>query len=105
MRATTVAASLTYPVVEIPSGDVTLEAELHVPPEARGLILLASGRERSRHDACEQQLAAHLERARFATLGPDLLTDRETALDGPTGDMRFDIPLLTERLLAVRNWA
>jgi len=105
MRATTVAASLTYPIVEIPSGDVTLEAELHVPPETRGLILLASGREGSRHDACEQQLAAHLEQARFATLAPDLLTDAETANDEPTGSMRFDIPLLTQRLLAVRDWA
>jgi putative phosphoribosyl transferase len=96
MRATAVAADLSYPIVEIPSGDVTLEAELHVPPQSRGLIVLVNGSAYSRHDPRHVCLVSQLEQRRFATLVPDLLTSDEEA---------FDQPLLVERLLAVREWA
>ena len=105
MRATAVAADLAYPIVEIPSGDVTLEAELHVPPESRGLIVIANGSGYSRHDPRHVLLRSQLEQRRFATLVPDLRTSHEDVFDQPMAKVRFDVALLAERLLAVREWA
>src|SRR5687768_13201967 len=105
MRATAVAADLAYPIVEVRSGGVTLDAELHVPPEARGLIVLANGRGYSRHDPRHVLLTAQLEQRRFATIVPDLLASHEEVLDQPMAKMRFDVARLAERLLAVREWA
>ena len=105
MRTTAVAADLAYPVVEIPSGDVTLEAELHVPPRARGLIVVANGRGYNHHDPRHLLLTAQLEQRRFATLVPNLPASHEEVFDQPMAKMRFEVALLAERLLAVREWA
>ena len=66
-----------------PSGHATLEAELHVVPDARALILIASARGYSRHDPRHEPVTVRLERAQFATLVPDLLTAAEEILDQP----------------------
>ncbi len=77
-----------------------LEGILHVPSHARGIVLFAHGSGSSRHSPRNQFVANELHQAGIATLIMDLLTpheDRDYA-------RRFDIALLTQRLVATMLW-
>lgn len=76
------------------AGDLTL------PDHAHGLVLFAHGSGSSRHSPRNQAVAARLNRAGFATLLFDLLTEPEAA----DRSRVFDIPLLAERLESVSRW-
>lgn len=82
--------------VTIASGQVLLDGALCVPHDARGVVLFAHGSGSSRHSPRNLQVASALHAAGFGTLLFDLLT-RDEDRDYAT---RFDIGLLTERLLA-----
>jgi dienelactone hydrolase len=90
--------------VRIRTGKVTLEGDLGVPEGARGVVLFAHGSGSGRHSPRNRFVAAELRKAGQATLLIDLLTDREEALDRPTGHLRFDIGLLAERLVGAIEW-
>jgi dienelactone hydrolase len=49
-------------------------------------------------------VATHLTRRGLGTLLIDLLTESEARVDEFTAEYRFNIPLLTERLLAATDW-
>jgi dienelactone hydrolase len=49
-------------------------------------------------------VAHSLQQAGLATLLIDLLTAQEEAIDDRTGELRFDIGLLAERLLGATDW-
>lgn len=49
-------------------------------------------------------VAEVLQDSGFATLLFDLLTAEEERIDASTGELRFNIPFLTERLIAATNW-
>jgi len=83
--------------IAITAGSVTLEGELSIPPDARGLVLFAHGSGSSRHSPRNQFVAGVLQRAGIATLLFDLLTSEEEAEDQITGHLRFDISLLAQR--------
>ena len=86
--------------VAIPVGTVRLEGSLAWPAGAKGIILFAHGSGSSRHSPRNRYVAGVLQEGGFATLLFDLLTaaeDRDYAT-------RFDIPLLTSRLLAGTAW-
>ncbi len=85
--------------IHIPAGNVSLEGELSVPPEAKGLVLFAHGSGSSRHSPRNQFVADQLQQAGIATLLFDLLTSAEEAEDEITGHLRFDIGLLAQRLV------
>lgn len=87
--------------VQIVAGDVTLRGDLGVPAAARGLIVFAHGSGSGRGSPRNRQVAEELQRAGFATLLLDLLTEREEA----QGDLRFDIALLARRLEGAVAWA
>jgi len=91
-------------IVRIPAGRVTLNADLVVPPAARGIILFAHGSGSSRHSHRNQFVARVLQQSDFATLLMDLLTTEEEHLDNQTRELRFDIGLLAERLTAAVKW-
>jgi putative phosphoribosyl transferase len=91
-------------LVRIPLGAVTLEGELHVPEQAIGVILFAHGSGSSRHSSRNKFVADQLQAAGLATLLIDLLTREEEAIDQHTGHLRFDIPLLAQRLGAATRW-
>ncbi len=76
---------------------VELAGDLTVPTAARGLIVFAHGSGSSRHSPRNQQVAAGLHDAGFATLLFDLLTETEAA------DRRnvFDVATLARRLADV----
>jgi putative phosphoribosyl transferase len=91
-------------LVRIPAGSVTLEGDLQVPDHAAGIVLFAHGSGSGRHSTRNQFVAGELQAAGLATLLIDLLTPAEEAVDQHTGHLRFDIPLLAERLVAATHW-
>lgn len=86
--------------VKIPAGSVELSGELILPPAAVGVVLFAHGSGSSRFSPRNTYVAKVLQQHGIATLLFDLLTraeDQDYAL-------RFDIDLLTQRLLAATLW-
>lgn len=93
--------------VHIPAGldkykgnPVELDGELVLPPSARGVVLFAHGSGSSRFSPRNTYVAEVLQQRGIGTLLFDLLT-REEDQDYAT---RFDIELLTRRLLAATAW-
>jgi putative phosphoribosyl transferase len=92
-------------VYQVPLGGTTiLEGNWNIPARAQGVILFAHGSGSSRHSPRNQFVAHTLYDAGFATLLIDLLTLQEEAEDRSTGHLRFNIDLLSERVVAVTNW-
>jgi putative phosphoribosyl transferase len=85
-------------------GSVQLPGDLAVPPSAGAIILFAHGSGSSRRSPRNRAVASELEDAGLATLLFDLLTDEEEAVDARTAELRFDIRLLTNRLLGATRW-
>jgi len=90
--------------VYVPAGGARLAGELTIPAASRGLVLFAHGSGSSRFSRRNQFVARVLERRGLATLLIDLLTPDEDALDQRTGHLRFDIPMLASRLVAIVDW-
>ena len=90
--------------VVIEAGGVSLAGSLTVPEGGRGVVLFAHGSGSSRHSPRNQRVASSLNEAGFATLLMDLLTADEERIDLVTAELRFDIPLLGERLVAATDW-
>lgn len=91
-------------LVRIPAGGVTLEGDLQLPGHATGVVLFAHGSGSSRHSSRNQFVAGVLQNAGLATLLIDLLTREEESVDQYTAELRFDISLLADRLLAATQW-
>jgi len=90
--------------LRIPAGDVTLEGDLAVPTAARGLVVFAHGSGSSRKSPRNRFVAEALRERGLATLLFDLLTPAEERRDAVDAHLRFDIPLLAERLVQVTDW-
>jgi pimeloyl-ACP methyl ester carboxylesterase len=89
----------------IPLKEVKLEGELNLPPDASSLVLFAHGSGSSRHSPRNQFVARAMRRGKTGTLLFDLLTAEEEQAEAYTRHLRFNIPLLAERLIAVTRWA
>ena len=90
--------------VQITLPHAILDADLHVPPHTHGIIAFAHGSGSSRKSARNRAVAATLQYVGFATLLLDLLTPEEEQIDLQTGEYRFNIPLLADRLTATIDW-
>ncbi|MCL4246927.1 MAG: dienelactone hydrolase family protein [Anaerolineae bacterium] len=90
--------------VHIPVGGVTLHGDLALPPGATGIVLFAHGSGSSRHSPRNRYVAEVLQHDGLATLLFDLLTTDEEAEDVLTRRLRFDIHLLTQRLIGATEW-
>ena len=86
--------------VEIPSRGVRLQAQLHLPVPARGMVLFAHGSGSSRHSPRNRYVAGVLQQAGLGTLLLDLLTPAEER----TRANVFDIELLARRLSSATDW-
>ncbi|MFW6324479.1 MAG: dienelactone hydrolase family protein [Desulfovibrionales bacterium] len=91
-------------LVRIPVGDVMLEGNLNLPDAFPGIVLFAHGSGSSRKSPRNRFVAEALQAEGLGTLLMDLLTSEEEALDMRTGHLRFDIDLLSERLLVAAKW-
>jgi putative phosphoribosyl transferase len=87
--------------IEIALDDGMLGGDLMLPTQPRGLIVFAHGSGSGRRSPRNRFVADALVDAGFATLLFDLLTGREQVDDAATGRLRFDIPRLAGRLVAV----
>ncbi len=90
--------------VLIAAEDATLRGTLAVPSSAPGIVLFAHGSGSSRFSPRNTYVAERLYAAGSATLLFDLLTAEEEKRDTLTAELRFDIPLLTRRLVAATHW-
>jgi len=91
--------------VRITDGADTLDADLHLPEDARGLVVFAHGSGSSRFSSRNRQVAEFLNKGHFATLLLDLLTQAEERVDVRTAEFRFDVALLGRRVVAAADWA
>jgi dienelactone hydrolase len=91
-------------LVRVPAGSVTLDGNLTIPEDARGVVLFAHGSGSSRHSPRNRYVARLLNEAKLATLLIDLLTVHEEVIDARTSQLRFDIDLLAERLVDTTDW-
>jgi len=87
-------------IVTVSVDDVALEGELLVPDGATGLVLFAHGSGSSRHSPRNNFVAERLRSRGVGTLLFDLLTEAEDR----TRETRFDIDLLTDRLVGATDW-
>jgi putative phosphoribosyl transferase len=85
-------------------GDITLHGLLRMPHGAQGLVLFAHGSGSGRLSPRNTFVAERLGAAGIGTLLFDLLTEKEERVDAVTAELRFDIPLLTDRLVVATQW-
>ncbi|RTQ50870.1 alpha/beta hydrolase [Hymenobacter gummosus] len=78
----------------------TLCGDLCIPHAASGVVIFSHGSGSSRLSPRNQYVARSLQQAGFATLLLDLLTPEEDR----AFEARFDINLLTRRLLGAASW-
>ena len=87
-------------LISLAVDNIHVEGMLELPANALGLVIFAHGSGSSRHSPRNNFVARVLREKGIGTLLLDLLTVAED-LDYPT---RFDISLLTYRLLVVTRW-
>ncbi|MHB1702540.1 MAG: phosphoribosyltransferase family protein [Acidobacteriaceae bacterium] len=90
--------------VSIHIGNVWLDGTLSLPKGAKGIVVFAHGSGSSRHSPRNLHVAEVLQSRRIATLLFDLLTPQEEAVDQHTAELRFDISLLSARLVGATKW-
>jgi putative phosphoribosyl transferase len=90
--------------VVIPVGNLRLEGELQLPVDAPGVVLFANSSGSSRHSPRNQFVDGFIRDLGIGTLLFDLMTLDEERLDAGPASLRFDIPLLTHRLISATRW-
>ncbi|EID52601.1 dienelactone hydrolase family protein [Saccharomonospora xinjiangensis] len=83
----------------VAAGTAALSGDLTVPSDALGVVAFAHGSGSSRHSPRNVAVARSLQDRRLATLLFDLLSREEERRDAATGELRFDIGLLADRLV------
>ena len=90
----------TEQLVSIPVENVELEGTLAVPGGARGLVIFSHGSGSSRKSPRNNFVAEVIRERGLGTLLFDLLTEEEDRVR----ENRFDISLLTNRLIGATEW-
>ncbi len=105
-RAPAAASKVVSKTVEttVLTADAALPGSLTVPDKAVGLVLFAHGSGSSRLSPRNRAVSALLNEARLGTLLFDLLTEKESRIDARNARLRFDIPLLSARLVGAIDW-
>lgn len=91
--------------VQVPLDDVALHGDLQSPDNPVGLVIFVHGSGSSRFSPRNRYVAGELNKHGLATLLLDLLTEEEQKIDAETMELRFDIPLLSNRSTLVASWA
>lgn len=91
-------------LVDVEAGPVTLEGFLTIPENATAIVVFVHGSGSSRHSPRNQAVARTFNERGLATLLFDLLTAEEEVVDMETRHLRFDIPMLAERVVATVHW-
>ncbi|HAL81979.1 MAG TPA: hydrolase [Mucilaginibacter sp.] len=86
--------------VVIPINKMTLNGELFIPADTKGIIVFSHGSGSSRFSIRNRQVAKYLQERGFGTLLFDLLTEDEDQYYYN----RFNIDLLAKRLVSATKW-
>jgi dienelactone hydrolase len=86
------------------AGNVELSGDLTLPEGAESLVVFAHGSGSSRFSSRNRYVASVLVQAGLGTLLMDLLTASEEQEDERTGRLRFDIPMLAQRVVETMDW-
>lgn len=89
-----------YKEIEIPIGNTHLNGILRLKKDSKGIILFSHGSGSSRFSSRNNYVASFLLEKGYSSLLFDLLTAQEDM----TYENRFDIALLSERLLKATMW-
>lgn len=90
--------------IKIKSAEASIFGDLIVPEGAKCAVIFSHGSGSGRFSPRNRLVAEYLNRAGIATLLIDLLTKEEEEKDNLTAEFRFNIGLLTERLLNATYW-
>lgn len=99
-----VGLAIAHQPVTVEVDSVFLDGYLSVPTDAAGVVLFAHGSGSSRHSPRNRSVADLLNESGLATLLIDLLTGDEQEVDLQTAHLRFNIPFLAKRLVAITEW-
>ncbi len=91
--------------VIVRSAGVELAGSLTLPDPSSGLVLFAHGSGSSRFSRRNRYVARVLVEGGLATLLFDLLTSAEERIDDQDRSLRFDISLLSRRLIGAIDWS
>lgn len=91
-------------LVHVSLSGVELEGDLNLAAAESGLVIFAHGSGSSRHSPRNRFVAETIRRAGLGTFLFDLLTAEEERVEDASGRLRFNIPFLAERLVAVTRW-
>ncbi len=89
-----------YREIDIPVSGVQLKGRLRTAKNQKGLIIFSHGSGSSRLSSRNNYVAEFLQNNGFSSLLFDLLTEREDIIY----ENRFDINLLSQRLVIVTEW-
>lgn len=87
--------------ISLPADPIWLDGLLANAPDVRGLALILQTSVGNHHESREAYLAALFHKAGYATLILDLITRYEDSRDP---DIRYNVPLLTTRVIAAAEW-
>ncbi|MEO6825524.1 MAG: dienelactone hydrolase family protein [Nitrosospira sp.] len=90
--------------IRITVAGVRLNVDLTMPKRSKAIIVFAHGSGSGRHSIRNRYVAETLNGYGFATLLADLLTEEEELIDLRTQHLRFDIPMLADRLVNIAAW-
>src|SRR5687768_2581507 len=85
----------------LPSG---LICNLTIPNGAKSMVIFVHGRGSNRFSTRNQTIASYLNDKGYATVLADLLNVDEQSQDSVKAHLRFDIDLLTKRLVVVTKY-
>lgn len=97
-------SAVEHVAVKVPIDGIELAADVALPVRAQGLVVFAHGSGSSRRSPRNRHVADVLNEGAIGTVLIDLLTEQEEAVDLRTAELRFDIRLLGQRLVAVTDW-
>ena len=91
--------------VKVQAGKVALQGDLVIPENATAIAVFVHGSGSSRFSPRNRAVAGILNEGGLATLLMDLLSMEEQRIDEFTGELRFDIPFLAQRVVGTVDWA
>ena len=86
--------------LDIPLSSVTLKGDLIIPENARGIVIFSHGSGSSRFSSRNRMVAELIQKQNIGTILFDLLTEEEDELY----ENRFNIDLLSDRLIETTQW-
>src|SRR5262245_38217405 len=90
--------------IAIPAGENVIFGDLTVPDIVSAAVILAHSGSFSRQSPVNQRVGETLNHGGIATLVVDLLTAEEKLFDNLTGELRFNIDFLADRLMHATDW-